>query len=330
MKELTAAVGGTYIRNPRWSDLLGRNVITVHPLGGCPMGRTAAEGVVDHRGRVFDPSDPGPQALHQGLLVADGSIIPDSLGVNPLLTISALSERIADLLIEDEEVNKNPIGGDLPAVVDIPPTVGMEFTEEMAGHMTEGIDGGETPQAYQKAEEQGKEEGRSLGFKLTVYIEDIDRFLQEPGHEARAEGSVVMGGTRYAVERGRFGLFAEGSAPGTKKMLYSLRFRGESKDWYLLDGYKEIRNDPGLDVGEIWKDLTTLFVTLHRGKSQTDLVIGKGIVRIRLSDLLNQLTTFRVRNAADARGGAEIVTRFMSFFFGEVWETYLKGLLPNE
>ncbi len=68
---------------------------TVHPLGGCPMGDGPDGGVVDHLGRVFDPSSGG---LHEGLFVADGSIIPASVGVNPMLTISALTERIAEAI----------------------------------------------------------------------------------------------------------------------------------------------------------------------------------------------------------------------------------------
>jgi cholesterol oxidase len=84
----TAAVGGTYVAS-RFRP------VTVHPLGGCRMGDDAGHGVVDHRGRVFD--DDG--GVHPGLYVCDGSVIPRSLGVNPLLTIAALAERTCDLLL---------------------------------------------------------------------------------------------------------------------------------------------------------------------------------------------------------------------------------------
>jgi cholesterol oxidase len=61
-------------------------LVTVHPLGGCPMGTNAREGVVDSRGNVFGAD---------GLYVADGSIMPGPVGANPSLTIAAMAERIA-------------------------------------------------------------------------------------------------------------------------------------------------------------------------------------------------------------------------------------------
>jgi cholesterol oxidase len=75
---------------------------TAHPLGGCRMAATVADGVVNHRGEVFDPT-PGrdPRAVQPGLYVADASIIPTALGNNPLLTITALAERVADLILMD-------------------------------------------------------------------------------------------------------------------------------------------------------------------------------------------------------------------------------------
>jgi cholesterol oxidase len=91
LRARAAALGATYLPNPRWEPLLGRNLITAHPLGGCCMADDADGGVTDDRGRVFD----GQGGLHDGLLVADGAIVPECIGRNPLLTISALAERIA-------------------------------------------------------------------------------------------------------------------------------------------------------------------------------------------------------------------------------------------
>lgn len=73
-----------------FSSRLSRNV-TAHPLGGCPMGKNAAYGVVDRHGEAFG---------HPGLFVADGSVLPAPVGANPALTIAALAERFADRIVE--------------------------------------------------------------------------------------------------------------------------------------------------------------------------------------------------------------------------------------
>jgi cholesterol oxidase len=95
----TAVTQGISVKEPIWTEVLNHNLITVHPLGGCPMGEDAAHGAVNDRGQVF--SGPAGTAAYRGLYVADGSIVPTSLGVNPLLTISALAERAMTLLIRD-------------------------------------------------------------------------------------------------------------------------------------------------------------------------------------------------------------------------------------
>ena len=90
---LVGAAGGSYVKNPM-ASVMGHEPATAHPLGGVAMGCDRWDGVVDHRGRVFDgASGAGAVDVHGGLYVIDGSIIPRSLGVNPLLTISALAER---------------------------------------------------------------------------------------------------------------------------------------------------------------------------------------------------------------------------------------------
>ena len=86
------ALRSNFISNPTWSMFNLRHLITAHPLGGCPMGDDYLQGAVDPFGRVFA----GDGSVHQGLSVTDGSLVPSALGVNPFLTISALSERIVE------------------------------------------------------------------------------------------------------------------------------------------------------------------------------------------------------------------------------------------
>ena len=91
--QLAHATGGSAQVPLSWSLL--HWLITPHPVGGARMGTTAANGVVNSAGSVFG---------YPGLYVSDGSIIPTPIGINPSRTISALSERIAALIIE--ELNK--------------------------------------------------------------------------------------------------------------------------------------------------------------------------------------------------------------------------------
>ena len=62
---------------------------TAHILGGCPMGGSPEGGVVDHRNRVFG---------YKNMYICDGSVLSANLGVNPSLTICAITERAMSFL----------------------------------------------------------------------------------------------------------------------------------------------------------------------------------------------------------------------------------------
>jgi cholesterol oxidase len=82
-------------------ELKADAVPVAHPLGGCRMAKDASGGLVDEFGRVFDKTKAGERPFYEGLYVADASIIPTALGVNPSLTISTLSLRVASKIIEE-------------------------------------------------------------------------------------------------------------------------------------------------------------------------------------------------------------------------------------
>jgi cholesterol oxidase len=92
LESLVTRAGGKYVKNPLSGTMMGHQPATAHPLGGCGFGEDAAAGAINHKGQVFDPAG-GSDAVHTGLYVIDGSVMPRSLGCNPLLTITALAER---------------------------------------------------------------------------------------------------------------------------------------------------------------------------------------------------------------------------------------------
>jgi len=63
-----------------------------HPMGGCALGGDPRRDIVDSRGRSYDVD---------GLYIADSSILPTSLGVNPCYTVYALARYIAHELVAE-------------------------------------------------------------------------------------------------------------------------------------------------------------------------------------------------------------------------------------
>jgi cholesterol oxidase len=96
IRQASDALTGDFVPNPIWNRFTDQQLVTGHPLGGCVMGESAEDAVVNHQGQVF--SGTSGTDVHKGLYVMDGAVVPRSLGVNPLLTISALAERNCALL----------------------------------------------------------------------------------------------------------------------------------------------------------------------------------------------------------------------------------------
>ncbi|MEV4355622.1 GMC oxidoreductase [Nonomuraea sp. NPDC049625] len=296
MRDMARVLRAGYRDNPLW---LARKVITVHPLGGAPMGRHPAEGVVDEYGEVFG---------HPGLYVLDGACVPGPVGVNPSLTIAAISDRACEHVLETAPRTAARRAG---------VSSGLSFTEEMRGHV---MPGSADPE---EGERLGRANGHPLAVHLTITAGDVERFVADAGHEASAAGWVtcpVLGGGRLRVEGGSFNLFVAGEDPARRRMLYRLHFTGDGDAPLTLTGVKDVHDDPGADL---WSDTSTLYVRILRGHTRPAddaeaEVVAAGIIRIHLPDFLHQLTTFRTWGPDGAAG----LVRFGRLFLGELWEAY--------
>jgi cholesterol oxidase len=317
-KRLAQALGAErFVDNPIWHL---RRVITVHALGGCPMGRSETEGVVDPHGQVWG---------YPGLYVADGSAMPGPVGANPSLTIAALADRFADAIVESTPMHgrarqPSPAGspdqrdeGASNAEPARSEAVAVSFTEEMKGFVAFG------DTDYEEGYRAGRESRTALMFHLTITADDIESFIADSERESVAEGFVrceALGG-ELPVQRGVFNLFVDQDADHRRKrMLYRLHFADGSGQPLTLVGFKVVEDDPGFDV---WRDTTTLYTRVLRGhvappEDEHAQPVAAGIIHIPGLDFAKQLTTFR----SDPPGRLDALGRFGALFAGDVWEVY--------
>lgn len=197
------------------------------------------------------------------------------------------------------------------------PGLGLAFREVMTGPfaMSES-----DPRAGAR---RGRDTGQTLTMHASIEIVDIDRFLVDPEHTGTITGDIDYSplGERIPAKYGEFNLFSPGDRPDVKYMVYELGFEVGGQDYYLA-GRKEVRNDRGFDM---WRDTTTLYSRLHRGRDATGPVIGAGVLSIGVSALLRMLTTVAARNAQSVVQRGEAVAKFGAFFSNRLYEMYLNG-----
>jgi cholesterol oxidase len=90
------------VRGAPWSginDILLNTPATAHVLGGCNIGEDETNGVVDVNHEAFN---------YPGLYIADGSVISANLGVNPSLTITAMTERAMSRIPAASKIKEYP------------------------------------------------------------------------------------------------------------------------------------------------------------------------------------------------------------------------------
>jgi cholesterol oxidase len=284
---------------------------------------------VDDRGRVFAAST--GDTVHDGLVVWDGSIVVRPLGVNPLLTISALTERAVAALatahgwaIDETPARPAPPPDGLapaPAPAEVP---GLRFTERMSGHWSpsDTPDTGD-PAEYERAASAGEAAGSTLVFELTLSSDDVAAEIADLARPMSAVGTVeapALSTDPLTVDGGTFQLLVAGDQEDTavRHMWYRLPLRATDGRQFHFSGFKVVA--PG-DLAGLWAATTTLYVTLrHDGADGT--VMGRGVLRIKPEDFRTQLRTMAVTGPSSERERLELEARFGRAFAGPLYDDY--------
>ncbi|MGI5239385.1 GMC family oxidoreductase [Dactylosporangium sp. CA-139066] len=316
---LAAAVvrvsGGRPYATPTWR--LFRQPVTVHNLGGAPMGTDPDTGVVDADAEVFG---------HPGLYVVDGAILPGATGGNPSLTIAAVAERCIETAVrritgnrdwaapqradvtpravpEDAAVRAIVVRGPRPAV-----PCGVQFRETMRGF-------------------EGR---RRVVLRLGIRVPDLRAFLADPLHAARIDGTIEVEGLTgrpAAVTGGTLHLLAAVDGGPARTMQYLVPFAAADGTPWLLRGSKHVWRHRGTDP---WRATTRLDVAITSPEDRYEGTVPTGRLTISFRDAVRLVTTIRPTGTTAVLAGAATVLRFGAFFAGRVARGFLaRGPMPE-
>ena len=269
-RQIARQLGGRAGYAPSWSLL--RQAVTVHNLGGVPMGATAREGVVNDEGQVHG---------HPGLFVLDGAVIPAATGVNPSATILAVAERIIEGAIRTITGDATWCAPETPQVErrDVPEDHAMHaMAEARAARLGGGVQFSETLAGFVQMPH-----GRTpITLKLFVSTNGLAALEADPRHELTVAGSVAIGISRPCAIAGTFALFP---AAIDAAMQYELKFVDPAGVSWSLQGAKHQKGT----ILRTWSNLTKITFVLsdHQGTGHP------GTARISPNEVARMVASLR-------------------------------------
>jgi cholesterol oxidase len=200
--------------------------------------------------------------------------------------------------------------------------IGLRFSEKMSGFVAEGTS------SFEEGEKEGKKRKSSLSFQVTIHIEDMDSFCKLSGRKARLEGTISYKpvGQKLPIRNGEFALFRPDRETGKRHMTYSFRFTGIDRQAYFLYGYKVLYDDPQLIDGI--EDMTRLFTRIYKGDSADGIPFASGVLYFPVASLPSMLASFEVTHTSSPFKKFQTISKFFSFCYGEIRDTYLSKFSP--
>ncbi|HGG59100.1 MAG TPA: GMC family oxidoreductase, partial [Gammaproteobacteria bacterium] len=311
-------MGGIPLSDIHWVASQPSPVMTWHPLGGCAMGDDVDAGVVDHAGRVFRRDEGG---VHEGLYVADGSMLPMSLGVGPALTIAALAERNVRLIARD-------MGWTISEAAPIyserleSESVSARIERRMQGYWLPDS-GGHAD--FRIAAETGRDHGHFLEASLVMEAKDLEQALTDETLTMTLSGDVFsapLGGERLRIRDGKMSL-ALNASDASRQIEYQALLEDSGGRQWRFRGLGQINPvSPRL-----MDESTQLYITIEpiSGDDQA----GNGVIGMEASELTGEMARIAISGAESREASGQWLARLGSLFHGPLWAVYGPALLSG-
>lgn len=206
----------------------------------------------------------------------------------------------------------------------------LNVTEWMKGYIGFGA------ADYDAGFHQGIDANTHFMHEVVIRMDDIDRFVSEPTHEARMDGYIecaALGGRRQLEPGATFNMLLDANNPKLKVMLYRMPFIDESGARRTVFGHKTIHDDHSFDL---WGDITTLYIRVFDGDVPGPDVLtpsmagstppggppaAMGVIHIEKLDGFKSARSFQSPGSSPAEA-ARAVALFGGFYLDKLWEIF--------
>jgi hypothetical protein len=196
------------------------------------------------------------------------------------------------------------------------PGRGIHFREVMTGRIAFG----ETDPAAGFASDAAM----PVALHGVIDIDDLAAFNADPDHLGELSGHLEIHrrGGWLPIMNGRFGLFTPAAGdPRLSYMLYGAAAKIDGRD-YWFNGRKHVR---GGAPWRMWKETTTLYMTVHEGRSDEGKIVAAGVLSLGPGALLSLLGTFRPTGCEGRLKRVRTALAFFGFFARQLARRYLLG-----